>query len=142
MTIIESVKQFISTCPVFDKLAQVNVNFLPEDTNTYSVEQVPTQQIIKQYIDGSSECQFVFVFASRLQYSDELKNNIDNSGFFELFSNWLEECSRNGNLPQMADGLTPLKIEALSNAYLFDIAGDFTTARYQIQCRLLYDKED
>ncbi|MEE0981168.1 MAG: chloramphenicol resistance protein [Acutalibacteraceae bacterium] len=141
MTIIESVKNFIMTCPFLAELARVNVDFLPENSDTYSIEEVPSQIIIKEYLDGSSERQFVFVFAARLNYSDELRTNIDNSGFFEDFAEWLEKCTREEVFPEMKEGLTPSKIEAISSGYLFDISGDLTKSRYQIQCRLIYDKE-
>ena len=141
MTIIESVKNFILTCPHLDELARVNVDFLPERADTYSIEEVPSQTVIRRYLDGSSERQFLFVFAARLSYSDEIRNNIDNSGFFEDFENWLEDCTKKEIFPQMKEGLTPSKIEAISSGYLFDISGDLTKSRYQIQCRLIYDKE-
>ena len=141
MKIIESVKNFILTCPYLAELAAVNVDFLPDSPDTYSIEEVPTSSVIRTYLDGSQERQYVFVFASRFYYSDETKNNIENSGFYEDFSDWLDEQSQNGNLPIMRDGLTPTKIEAISSGYLFDISGDLSNARYQIQCRLIYDKE-
>ena len=141
MTIIESVKNFILTCPYLNELARVNIDFLPECPDTYSIEEVPSQTVIKRYLDGSSERQFLFVFAARLTYSDEVRNNIDNSGFFENFENWLEKCTRDETFPEMSEGLTPSKIEAISSGYLFDISGDLSNSRYQIQCRLIYDKE-
>lgn len=141
MTVIESVKNFILTCPYLNDLKRINVDFLPDNPDTYSIEEVPAETVIKKFLDGSSERQFVFVFASRCHYSDEIRNNIDNSGFFENFQNWLEECTENDCLPKMADNLIPYKIEAQSSGYLFDISGDLRKARYQIQCRLLYDKE-
>ena len=141
MKIIESVKNFILTCPCLTELAAVNVDFLPDSPDTYSIEEVPTNAVIQTYLDGSQERQFVFVFASRFYYSDETRNNIENSGFYEDFSDWLDEQTLNGNLPVMREGLTPTKIEAVSSGYLFDISGDLSNARYQIQCRLIYDKE-
>ncbi|MGN1478559.1 MAG: chloramphenicol resistance protein [Acutalibacteraceae bacterium] len=141
MTIIESVKNFILKCPYLDELARVNVDFLPEKPETYSIEEEPAQTVVKRYLDGSSQRQFLFVFAARLNYSDEVRNNIENSGFFEDFADWLEECTENDNLPLMADGLTAEKIEAISSGYLFDISGDLSNSRYQIQCRLIYEKE-
>lgn len=141
MAIIEAVRDYILTCPLLKDLARINVDFLPEDANTYSIESVPTQTIISTDIDGSTTRQFNFVFASRLLYTPEIRNNIDNSGFYEDFENWLETNSENGVFPVLAEGLTPTKIEAISSGYLFDIAGDLTDARYQIQCRLIYDKE-
>ena len=141
MTIIESVTKFIMSCPFLNELAKVNVDFLPADPDTYSVEEVPSETIRKRYLDGSSERQFLFTFAARLNYSDEVRNNIDNSGFFEDFEAWLEECTDKEFFPELKEGLTPLKIEAISSGYLFDVSGDLSNSRYQIQCRLIYDKE-
>lgn len=141
MTIIESVTKFIMSCPFLTELAKVNVDFLPADPDTYSVEEVPSETIRKRYLDGSSERQFLFTFAARLNYSDEVRNNIDNSGFFEDFEEWLENCTNEEIFPVMKEGLTPLKIEAISSGYLFDVSGDLSNSRYQIQCRLIYDKE-
>ena len=141
MKIIESVKNFILTCPCLVELSAVNVDFLPESPDTYSIEEVPTNAVIQTYLDGSQERQFVFVFASRFCYSDEVRQNIENSGFYEDFSDWLDEQTKKGDLPIMREGLTPTKIEAMSSGYLFDISGDLSNARYQIQCRLIYDKE-
>ncbi len=81
------------------------------------------------------------MFAARLFYSDEARNNIDNSGFNENFAEWLEEETEKGNLPVLGAGKTAIKIEAMSSGYLFDISGDLSNARYQIQCRLIYDQE-
>ncbi len=141
MKIIESVKNFILTCPYLEELAAINVDFLPDSPDTYSIEEVPTNAVIQTYLDGSQERQFVFVFASRFYYSDETRNNIENSGFYEDFSDWLDEQTKTGNLPAMREGMTPSKIEAMSSGYLFDVSGDLSNARYQIQCRLIYDKE-
>lgn len=141
MTIIESVKNFILTCPHLNELARISVDFLPEHTDTYSIEEVPCQTVIRRYLDGSSERQFLFVFAARFAYSDELRNNIENSGFFENFENWLEDCTKKEIFPEMKEGLTPSRIEAVSSGYLFDISEDLSESRYQIQCRLIYDKE-
>ena len=141
MKIIESVKNFILTCPHLVELAAVNVDFLPESPDTYSIEEVPTNSVLQTYLDGSQERQFVFVFASRFYYSDETRNNIENSGFYEDFSDWLDEQTNKGNFPVMRDGLSASKIEAMSSGYLFDVSGDLSNARYQIQCRLIYDKE-
>ena len=141
MKIIESVKNFILTCPHLAELARINVDFLPESPDTYSIEEVPAVSVLQTYLDGTQERQFVFVFASRFYYSDETKNNIENSGFYEDFSDWLDEQTKVGNFPVMRNGLTPSKIEAMSSGYLFDVSGDLSNARYQIQCRLIYDKE-
>lgn len=140
-SMIESIRDYFMKCPFLDDLKRINVEFLPEDPTTYSIEQVPATVILQKYLDGTTDRQFVFVFASRMYYSDELANNIANIGFFENVQNWLEENTEKSILPEMEEGLIPQKIEAQSSSYLFDISGDMSNARYQIQCRLLYEKE-
>lgn len=141
MAIIEAVRDFILDCPLLEDLANIiNVDYLKENAGSFSIESVPAETILETDILGNTTRQFVFVFASHMQYSEELRNNIDNSAFYEQFENWLEQSSENGNLPELDEGLTPIKIEAMSSAYVFDI-GDVNIARYQIQCRLIYEKE-
>lgn len=139
--IIESVKKYIESCPLLEGFKRLCVDYLPETTDTYSIEGIPAQTVIRSYVDGSTERQFVFVFAARLFYSEEIRNNIENSGFYEAFADWLEEQSEAGSLPELPNGKTASKIEAMSSGYLFDISGDLSNARYQIQCRLIYDEE-
>lgn len=141
MSIIESIREYLLKCPYLNELAKVNVDFLPEDPMTYSIEQTPSEPIIKRYLDGTTDRQITFVFACRMFYSDERINNINNSGFFEKFQEWLFDNSDNDILPELEEGLIPNRIEAISSGYLYDISGDLSNARYQIQCRLLYEKE-
>lgn len=141
MAIIESIRNYIMKCPILEELKEVNVDFLPENPDTYSIEQTPSEPVVKRYMDGTTDRQITFVFACRMFYSDELINNINNSGFFEKFQDWLFDNSEEGILPELDEGLIPEKIEAISSGYLYDISGDLSNARYQIQCRLLYEKE-
>ena len=141
MSIISSLKDFMAGCPYLENMGRLNVNYLEEKDDAFSIEEVPTNTIIKTYVDGSTERQFVFVIASRLFYSNELANNLDNSELFENIEAWLETCTNSNELPTMPTGCTPYAIEAMSNGYLLGVNGDMTAARYQIQCRLLYDKE-
>lgn len=140
-TIIESVKAFIAKCPYLDELKALNIDFLSANDGGYSIEEVPTDVIRTQYVDGSSERQFVFVFAARFPWNQERENNLENSGFFEHFQQWLEECTENDVLPDMPKGCTPFSIEATSSGYLFGIENSQRYAKYQCQCTLIYDKE-
>lgn len=139
--IIDAVREYLMKCPYLEDLAKINVDFLPSDPNTYSVEQSPVQNVIETYIDNSTKRQYVFVFACRMYYSDEVINNINNCGFFEKLQKWLEVNSEKDVLPIMNEGQEAIKIEALSNAYLFDVSGDLSNARYQIQLKLTYEQE-
>lgn len=138
--IIDGLRAYIRKCPALRKynnaVAKVNVDYLADTPTTYSIEEVPTDITIQKYVDGSSKRQFVFVFASREDYSEDVIDNINNSGFYEDFANWLEKQTDNEIFPVIGDDKEVLKIEALTNGYAFKT--DVKTARYQIQCRLVY----
>ena len=140
--IIDGLRTYIRKCPAlrkYNKAVKVNVDYLEDKPTTYSIEEVPSDVVIQKYVDGSSKRQYVFVFASREIYSEDVIDNINNSGFYEDFAEWLEEQTNNDNLPFIGDDKEVLKIEAMTNGYAFKT--DVDTARYQIQCRMIYMKK-
>ena len=140
--IIDGLSTYIRKCPAlrkYNKAVKVNVDYLEDKPTTYSIEEVPSDVVIQKYVDGSSKRQYVFVFASRESYSEDVIDNINNSGFYEDFAEWLEEQTNNDNLPFIGDDKEVLKIEAMTNGYAFKT--DVDTARYQIQCRMIYMKK-
>lgn len=140
MTIIESVRNFIETCPYLPEFrAAVNAQYLGEDVKSYMIESTPVEPVVKRYTDGSTLRQFAFVFASREYFGPDVIENIDNSGFYEHFADWLEMSTMEGHLPEMEQGKHPRKILATTTGYVFN--ADETKAMYQIQCRLTYFQE-
>lgn len=137
--IIDGLRDYIRKCPCLEKFnnaVRVNVNYLADDTTTYTIEEVPTEPFISKYINGNSgKKQYNFVFASREPYSSDVLQNIDNSGFYEEFSNWIET---NEELPVLGDNLEALSVQVLTSAYAISVTED--TARYQIQLKLKYLK--
>ena len=138
MSVIASVRAFIQDYPglsAFDDL--VGVEHLPEDTKSYAIEASVTSQPIKRrYINGDTERRFNFVLASREYFGADVAENIDVAEFYEDFSDWLERCTINNELPEMDKGKRAIKIQALTNGYVFN--ADATKAQYQIQCQLIY----
>ena len=90
-------------------------------------------------MDGSTVRQLNFIFASREYFGRELAENLDIDEFYEKFSEWLEECSMEKNLPVLGEGKEARKIEATTHGYVFDASE--TLAQYQIQCKLTYFQE-
>ena len=132
--VIDGIKKYLESCPLIDG-ASVGVDFLGSDAYEYTVEIMPESGTVRQYTDGECIKQVGFVFASRNFYGADNTKNIE---FYEKFSLWLEECSENGTLPELGDKLEAIGIEAESSGYMYDSAKN--TARYQIQCRLIYHK--
>lgn len=134
-TIIEALYDYFRSCPLLgDK--KINIDYLSAGSIEYSIDGVPTAQIIKEYTDGSSVCQYLFVFRSVNDYGAEALQNLANSGFFEKFADWLKNQTIAGNLPHLPAGKIAQKIEDMSTGYLFQTSAD--TGKYQIQCRLTY----
>lgn len=140
--IIKSLRDYIRTCPhldTFNNAIRVNVNYLEPDADTYSIEEVPIEPILKKYVNGDSIRQYAFIFTSREPYGIDVLQNIDNSGFYEKFADWIENKNDNEILPLLDNGLEPLEIKVTSTGYAFAVTED--TAQFQIQLRLKYFKK-
>lgn len=135
MSIIESIRSYICTCPHL-KDGKLNVDYLGAEPTEYVVESVPSSGVLKEYADGGKLRQYVFVFGSREYYSDKVHRQLENSGFYEDFASWIEGQNEAGSLPELSGGLEAQKLEVVSTGYLLDATEK--NARYQIQCRLIY----
>lgn len=140
--IIESIRNYmrnLECLDTFNNAIRVNINYLEENTDTYSIEEVPVEPVVKKYINGDSIRQYAFIFTSREPYGADVLTNIDNSGFYEKLADEIERNNENEIFPLLDDGLEPLKIEVTSTGYAFAVTED--TAQYQINLRLKYFKK-
>ena len=140
-SIIECIQEYFKQCPYLNDL-DINIDFLDSEEECYSIEEVPSTIILKEYIDGSSERQCQFVFASRVFFGTlENQQNINNLHLFEKIANWLESNTQNDVLPKLNKNQTPTSIKAMSSGYLYGTDSSSQYARYQIQCQLIYEEE-
>ena len=135
--LIDSIRTFISSCP-FMQDWRVNVDYLG-DAMEYSIDPLPCDPIIQRYTDGGTKKQYQFAFTSKEEYDQDARINIENSGFYEQFAEWLESRSFAGELPDLETGKSPVRIETMNSGYLYDVDGE--NARYRIECRLIYTQE-
>ena len=138
MSGIEAIRTYLRTCPLLED-EKINVDFLGEKAGSYTVDIVPSKETVTKYVDGSSRRQLEFVIASRADWGEEFRQNVENIDFFEQLSAWLETQSNAGSLPVLDAGKTAQKVEALTGGYALE--AETNTARYQIQCRLIYYQE-
>lgn len=137
MTIIEAVREWLKSCPLLAE-ERLNVDYLPVDVRSYSVEVIPSKGTIKQYMDGSSIRQFLFMLASREFVAGDIAQSEDNLQFYEDFAAWVERQNRRPkHLPDLGEGRSARKIEVTTPGYLYQL-DDQGTARYQIQMELTY----
>lgn len=137
---IDSVRKYIAKCPFLNEYKLLNVEYLISDIEAYSInENAGYDPVESEDIIGNQTRQFLFTFDSRLHWNEEIKNNIDNSMFFENFRKWLEDNNSKGVYPNLGEGETPFFIGANTNGYIFATNAD--EAIYRIQCKLEYIKE-
>lgn len=138
MSIIQSVTDFMKTCPEL-KDGYFRVDSLGNRPTEYTIESMPCEPWIDRYVNGGGIKQYLFALGSREYYAVDSMQNIENLSFYENLCEWLEECNDSGTLPVLDEGLVPEEIEVASTGYLY--SADGKTARYQIQLRLIYEKE-
>lgn len=135
-TNIDAIRDYISKCPHLKEYAELNVEYLQDKVNTYSInENAGYDPVVQKYMLGA-DYQFLFTFDSKLIWNEDIQNNIDNSKFFENFKNWLEENNDKNIFPKI-EGI--YEIGATTNGYIF--ATNANEAIYRIQCYAKYYKE-
>lgn len=135
--LIDDVRKYVMDCPFLSD-GRVNVDYLGADMG-YSIDPLPCDPIVQKYIDGGAKKQFQFAFTSKEEYDQDARINIENSGFYQHFEEWLEEKTFLEDFPDLGNGKIPVKLETLSSGYLYDINGE--NAKYRIECRLIYIQE-
>lgn len=137
-SIIEGITNFFLKCPLL-KDGAFRVDALGDSAVEYTIETGIFTPVVTTYVNGDTERIYQFNFGSREFYSMDRIQNIENSAFYEKFSNWVEKQNWNENFPEMPEKCYPRALTVLSPGYLFD--GSMKNARYQIQLQLEYYKE-
>lgn len=112
---------------------QINANMLSNDINNYSLDRVPTESTVEKWIMGIEIHRDVYSFRSRMAYSKDTINNLENIGFFETFEKKIKDNNEKSILPEI-DGIE--KIECLNCGTLNDT--DTNTAEFDIQLQITY----
>lgn len=130
---MELIKEWIETCPLLDG-NKINVDYLDDDTYSYSIDKTPTQPRVEKYVDGTGgKYQITFDFTVQLPLSPAIIDNLTNSKFGEDFMEWVDKQNLIGNLPDI-DGA--FSIECTSQNYVLQKTD--TVAIYIIQMNFTY----
>lgn len=139
MSIISAVKTYLATYTGLMSGAPIWVDYLGKTPTEYAVIPLAGTRIVERYIYGGSLREFPFAFQSTESTADELER-LENNGFYEAFSDWLESQSLAGTLPTLATKQTATEIQALGWGFLYE-QGQSGTGIYQIQCKLTYEQQ-
>jgi len=145
--IIDCVKEYLKTCPYLDDLSQISVNYLDTDARDreyWSLEPLEVPIVLKtNVLKTKSERQCQFILATRSFFNPLVDTqNTERLHIFEKIAEWFIQNTKNGILPKLNEGETATSIEATTGGYLYGLNNDNTIARYEMTCKLLYEKKE
>ena len=128
---IELIKEFIETCPLL-KNGKVNVDYIKDKPQSYSIDETPSTIILTQFADGGTRNQILFDFSIQANFS--VLENIKNSKFCDDFTTWIKEKDKVVDLPKI-DGICWIK--CLGRGTILQTTE--TTAIYVIPMQVVYE---
>lgn len=99
---IELIKEYIEKCPLLKK-GKIDVDYLQDDIDSYSIDRTPSNPIVKKYNDGSAIEQITFDFTVQAPLSSNTIDNLVNSKFCEDFMEWIEKQNKQRILPNIPE---------------------------------------
>lgn len=142
MGVINSLHTWLLTCPLFAE-KRLDVDCLQSESDSYSLDAVPCERIVKRYLDGGTVRRQLFTVSSRADFGPDLTTQQENLQFFENLETWIETKIEVGLLPDLGAGRHARSLSVLSSGYPVDAdeGQGGGTARYQIQLELIYLQE-
>lgn len=112
---------------------QLNVDFLSNEPDNYSLDKIPVVPQVEQWIIGDIVYRDTFNFRSRMNYSADTISNIENIGFYEIFEKIIKQKNDANDLPEIEN------IESIQclNAGTMRMANT-NTAEFSIQIQITY----
>ena len=116
-----------------EQYEQINVNFLSNDINNYSLDKIPTEKEVESWIIGDILHKDLYSFRSRMNYSPDVISNIENIGFYEEFEKIIKLKNELGQLPDIKgiENIKCLNCGSMVNA-------NTNTAEFDIQIEIEY----
>lgn len=134
-SILESVKDFVKTCPFLSDI-DLHIDQVDSEPVNYSIQ---TSGMIKisEDVCGNQKWQYNALLQSREYTADDLLR-LNASEFTENFIFWIEEQNINGMLPELTGSRIPTSISA-DNGMLLALDEDGDRGIYQIQIHLNFE---
>lgn len=130
-----AVWDWLQTCPLIGDLFFNAID--PKDGNTCLV---PSDQLVTEYIDGSSLRNYNCALTRYQKFSSDPNDmvNIEAVTDLEALGEWVEEQLNEGNLPKFPENMQITDISVLPNSSGYMVAQDFTQAKYMIEFQIEY----
>ena len=116
---------------------QINANMLSNKIEDYSLDKIPTDTEVENWIIGVVKRRDVYSFKSRRSYAQDAIVNLKNIGFFEQFEKKIKSNNDEGILPDI-DNIE--SIECLNCGSMIN-NDDGNSAKFDIQIQITYREE-
>lgn len=116
-----------------DIIEELNVSYLDSEIESYSLRRMPVSQTVEQWIIPITKKREVYNFVSRRTFSNDLKDNLLNIGFFEKFEKNIIDNNKNKVLPEIEN---IEKIECLNSGTIQNVTPE--TSVFSIQIQITY----
>lgn len=118
----------------------LSFNFSPESPDSFSLVTEYSDKVVKKFVSGDARKAYGFTIVIIKNYStsgDDL--NLECMNFAQGFMDWIEEQNKQKVYPDFGADCEIEKMEVLQNMpNLAGINAEAGTAKYMIQCRILY----
>jgi len=139
----ENIRNWFRACPAVAKGNRFRVDYLGDDPTEYAIFAVPSQLNSRTDILGNvafdPKQTLNFIFASRSAYGADVLQNLENLGFFDEVRDWIYEQNKKKNFPVIREGAVESVTPTLTQ---YVMAPGTDAARYQIQCKITYRRND
>lgn len=116
-----------------EEYKQLNVNFLSNEPDNYSLDKIPTESVVESWIIGDILHKDLYSFRSRMNYSADTITNINNIGFFEAFEKIITQNNEQNILPEI-DGIESIRCMNCGTM----VNANTNTAEFDIQIQIEY----
>ena len=117
---------------------EVNADWLGIEANNYSIDKIPTDSTIENWIIPFYKKKDIYSLRSREYYSSDVINNLQNIGFFEKLEKKINSNNSKGIRPDIK-GIE--KIECLTAGAFNSADPSGKTAEFSIQLQITYREE-
>lgn len=134
----DAVWDWLLTCP---HIRDLFFNHMQTDDGDTSL--IPSDEVVKEYLDGSSKRHYNATLArvQMISFEPNDRANIEQLVDFEQLETWLDDQNAARNYPVFPDGSSVEEIRVLPSASGYMVAQDMRSCKYQLQFQIVYIKE-
>ena len=133
---IDAIRRYLQGYPGL-RDGVLHLDGLPEESGTYSLSVIPTEPVLRRYMDGGERRQMLFLLQSRRFFGEDLPSQSENLQFFSEFDAWLRRKNAAGELPELGENRVCLEVSLVTSGYIME-ASSQGCGRYQTELKIIY----